>query len=100
MKKLFCILLLCCLPAQAELVYECQSRSEASLVVYIDKDSGDCDTVVYLTKSKSEAAEKAEVWCVVNTKAEATRLVYITDDITEADLVVCFTPFRSAARSR
>jgi hypothetical protein len=79
--KFLIMILLVVFQLRAELVYISKIQSVSNKTIYMTKNKSLAQRkglIIDLTRNRSKAKGKKNVWCLVRTKSEATLVVYIT----------------------
>jgi hypothetical protein len=98
---LFALLLaFCAARADAQVVYQAESRSAADKVVFVSDKPAEADWMIYKTEWKSDAKPNSGIWYFTEWRSEAQLAIWITNQRSEADWVICYTRNRSEAGPR
>jgi len=95
--RFFLIILILITCSLAGNVYVSRSIGKA---VYITDSKSQADLIVYITRSKSAAKNREEIWYYTDSKSQADLVVYFTRSKSQADLIIFFTDAKSQAGRR
>ena len=81
----------------AQVVYNCQYKSDAQVKGFVSQYKSDADLVVYKCQYKSDATGNNGLWFFAEYKSDAKKTVYFCDYKSDADIVIYFFEYKSDA---
>ncbi|GAB4310781.1 MAG: hypothetical protein Kow00127_00460 [Bacteroidales bacterium] len=76
---------------KGQIIYSCDSRYDADIIVFAVESKYDADLWVYKCESRYEPDGNKGLWYFTESRYDADKLVWFSDSKYDADLLIWFT---------